>query len=1033
MTLAQAPLTVLGVTDRGDYADSVTLSIPTTSGYVYSVKLDGDPIPVDVNVVVNKVDYHQLFVSRTNLATSSVTNLLFGFVVRGSIFATTERGIPAWIPYPAINATAAELADAQLRILTPQNYPLGLEIPVVAWIEKPDATAVRANALLTAPGHPAIQLRRGAGSGFLAATNPAGVLNYPAAIPGIQTNKLINLESSTTWTDVSGTLSGSVSWPANSRIAVLGNLSIPAGSTLSIGEGTIVKLNSSVNITNDGHIFINGTEQQPVVFTPVSRAAPWGGFLMRTSTGAVDATGAIFVSSGAQQTGFPGHKPQQPLFMLDRRPRLTLTNCAAIYMAGQFGHATGVATNAADPNWTVVNIVHSLVQHCVTAGEWNGCDLKLLDSAIIEMPFVTPNFDDADEDAIYFTSGKYEVRNCLIGWSRDDGIDAGSNDGSSVTVSNNWHDSIFHEAFAWSGGGGSPGARRTTNIHCVAINCGQGYECGWSSGSATPTPNDFVTDSLAVGNSIGARFGDNYTPLEGFTYSGFLRVTNSILLNNIRDVWGYNWQDWAYRTSAMDIQGNWLTVPNTNHPNNQVWNPASDNSRLAAFMSTPPDAPVGIGFATWTNRFAMSSIFDGVPVGLSSFTTHPVGVNYAFQDGNGATLATGTLTFVPGETVKPIYPRAFDLPSHPSVQVILSSPDGGELTGATNVLFQGNFPAAQIYCWVKADQVDLARVSEGVPVALSAKSALPVTVHYQFEASAGVLDSGTLTFQPGQTLAWAYAPKVRPQDYDIIRLSLSDAVSAPLGNPSTVYFIRTTTAPVLPNTTLIAKGSTWKYLDTGTNAGTAWRDPGYDDGPWRSGPAELGYGDNDERTPVSFGPDPNNKYITTYFRHAFNVSDPTAFTSLNLWLKRDDGGVVYLNGVEVFRTSNMPAPPTAINFNTLALGAAVENAIDTPTLSPTRLTAGANIAAVEIHQQALNSSDISFDLELTAVPVPPPPPPQPAYLADFDGQLTLAWGDQTFVLEEATALTGPWTSASTRSPLILTPSEQQKFFRLKRP
>ena len=45
-----------------------------------------------------------------------------------------------------------------------------------------------------------------------------------------------------------------------------------------------------------------------------------------------------------------------------------------------------------------------------------------------------------------------------------------------------------------------------------------------------------------------------------------------------------------------------------------------------------------------------------------------------------------------------------------------------------------------------------------------------------------------------------------------------------------------------------------------------------------TGTAELGYGDGDEYTVVSFGPDPNNKYITTYFRHAFNVVDASACT-----------------------------------------------------------------------------------------------------------------------------------------------------------
>ena len=43
--------------------------------------------------------------------------------------------------------------------------------------------------------------------------------------------------------------------------------------------------------------------------------------------------------------------------------------------------------------------------------------------------------------------------------------------------------------------------------------------------------------------------------------------------------------------------------------------------------------------------------------------------------------------------------------------------------------------------------------------------------------------------------------------------------------------------------TLIAAGAIWKYLDTGTNLGTAWLAPGFDDTAWASGPAELGYGD----------------------------------------------------------------------------------------------------------------------------------------------------------------------------------------------
>lgn len=65
--------------------------------------------------------------------------------------------------------------------------------------------------------------------------------------------------------------------------------------------------------------------------------------------------------------------------------------------------------------------------------------------------------------------------------------------------------------------------------------------------------------------------------------------------------------------------------------------------------------------------------------------------------------------------------------------------------------------------------------------------------------------------------------------------------------------------------TLVPAGSVWKYLDNGTDQGTAWRGTGFDDSAWASGPAPLGYGDPVSTT-VNYGPDPNNKYITTYFR-----------------------------------------------------------------------------------------------------------------------------------------------------------------------
>src|SRR6185436_12869230 len=156
-------------------------------------------------------------------------------------------------------------------------------------------------------------------------------------------------------------------------------------------------------------------------------------------------------------------------------------------------------------------------------------------------------------------------------------------------------------------------------------------------------------------------------------------------------------------------------------------------------------------------------------------------------------------------------------------------------------------------------------------------------------------------------------------------------------------------APPSGPQTLVAYGSSWKYLDNGTNQGTAWRGTGFSDATWASGNAQLGYGDGDEVTVVSYGPRPNNKYITTYFRKTISVANASLYSSYTLNVKRDDGIVVYINGVERFR-SNMPTG--TIGYTTVALTAASDDGAtwQTATLPSASLVTGTNVIAVEIHQ-----------------------------------------------------------------------------------
>jgi Icc-related predicted phosphoesterase len=178
------------------------------------------------------------------------------------------------------------------------------------------------------------------------------------------------------------------------------------------------------------------------------------------------------------------------------------------------------------------------------------------------------------------------------------------------------------------------------------------------------------------------------------------------------------------------------------------------------------------------------------------------------------------------------------------------------------------------------------------------------------------------------------------------------------------------------STTLVASGAIWSYSDKGSTPPSqtvgpityTWKDLGYDDSSptsWSTGASELGYGDGDESTVVSFGPNSTNKFITTYFRKTVNDFAVLTRFRYKIRYERDDGIIIYVNGVEV-RRDGMPSG-TITNSTSSTL-----NVEDPPNtfyefyLPNGTLKSGNNVIAAEIHQIGLTSSDISFDLELIA-------------------------------------------------------------------
>lgn len=229
----------------------------------------------------------------------------------------------------------------------------------------------------------------------------------------------------------------------------------------------------------------------------------------------------------------------------------------------------------------------------------------------------------------------------------------------------------------------------------------------------------------------------------------------------------------------------------------------------------------------------------------------------------------------------------------------------------------------------------------------------------QYKKQTDITWTSTTSTSPNKTITGLSASTVYEYNVQAICSSGSSAVS-PTNNFTTAAIVVTP-----PTDTLIHAGSVWKFLDNGTNQANGWSAQMFNDSSWAAGPTQLGYGDGDEATVVGYGPNSSNRYVTTYFRRIFNVTDPSLYNNLKLQLVRDDGAVVYINGAEVYRI-NMPSG--AIGYTTLAstaISSTDESAwysVDiTNTLQP-----GLNTIAVEMHQSSVTSTDISFNLRLIA-------------------------------------------------------------------
>jgi hypothetical protein len=208
-------------------------------------------------------------------------------------------------------------------------------------------------------------------------------------------------------------------------------------------------------------------------------------------------------------------------------------------------------------------------------------------------------------------------------------------------------------------------------------------------------------------------------------------------------------------------------------------------------------------------------------------------------------------------------------------------------------------------------------------------------------------------------------------------------------------------------------GDEWLYRKGTSSTPSDWVSVGFDDSAWLVGNTGIGYGDGDDSTVLS---DMQGNYSTVYTRKVVNYDGSINITSLSLEIDYDDGFVAYINGQEVAR-ANMPAGQSS--FDTLA---SAQREPGTPELINldgfiSLIGTGDNVLAIEIHNAALNSSDLSFRPRLLVNMDGSLPSPTISLSASLNnvvtnGSTTLSWSST-----DATgcSASGDWTGAKATS------------------
>lgn len=169
---------------------------------------------------------------------------------------------------------------------------------------------------------------------------------------------------------------------------------------------------------------------------------------------------------------------------------------------------------------------------------------------------------------------------------------------------------------------------------------------------------------------------------------------------------------------------------------------------------------------------------------------------------------------------------------------------------------------------------------------------------------------------------------------------------------------------------VINYGDVWKYNLPAGDPGTSWRNVGFNDTSWSSGPGFLGYETATLPAPgiqTAVGNSTINQPVYL-FRKTFTFAGEPSGATFAIDHLVDDSVTYYLNGTILGSVRHTPG-----TWNNNAFTFSTEGVIELNILSgaATSLVFGTNVLAAEVHQVSSPNSDMVFGskLKITSIPL----------------------------------------------------------------